>query len=229
MRAIILAAGMGTRLRPLTSDRPKALVEVNGEPMLERQIKFLQETGIKDITVVTGYLHEKFDYLTEKYGVELVYNDKYDVYNNFYTMYLVRHLLPGAYIIEGDIYMHRNILEHNQTSSAYFCALRPSFENEWKVVTDDTGRVTDIEIGDGVNDYILSGVSYWSKEDGEFIVSKLEEAIQSTGFENIFWDDIVRVNFQNLNVYLNKLQETDVFEIDSVADHQKVENTIKNL
>ncbi|MGE5627660.1 MAG: sugar phosphate nucleotidyltransferase, partial [Solirubrobacterales bacterium] len=69
MRAIILAAGMGTRLRPLTNNTPKSLVKVKGEPMAERQIRFLKEKGIEDIVVVTGYLNDKFDYLKEKYGV----------------------------------------------------------------------------------------------------------------------------------------------------------------
>ncbi|MDY4421953.1 NTP transferase domain-containing protein, partial [Clostridium perfringens] len=90
MRAILLAAGMGTRLRPLTLDTPKSLIEVNGRPLLERQIEFLRERGVEEIIVVTGYLAEKFDYLKDKYGVKLVNNDKYDIYNNIYTMYLVR-------------------------------------------------------------------------------------------------------------------------------------------
>ena len=81
MRAILLAAGMGTRLRPLTLDTPKSLVKVNGKPMLERQIEFLHEKGIKEIIVVTGYLKDKFNYLEDKYGVKLVHNDKFDIYN----------------------------------------------------------------------------------------------------------------------------------------------------
>lgn len=105
MKAIVLAAGLGTRLRPITNDTPKSLVKVMGEAMAERQVRFLKERGIEDITIVTGYLAEKFDYLKEKYGVKLVFNDKYDKYNNIYTMYLVKDLLPDSYVIEGDIYI----------------------------------------------------------------------------------------------------------------------------
>ena len=105
MRVIILAAGMGTRLRPLTDDKPKSLVEVNGEPMIERQLRFLKEKGIEDIIIVTGYMAEKFEYLKEKYGVKLIHNDKYDVYNNVYTMYLVREYLEDAYVSEADVYL----------------------------------------------------------------------------------------------------------------------------
>ena len=68
MNAIILAAGMGTRLRPLTNDRPKCLVAVNGVPMVERQIQFLKEKCIDDITLISGYKAEALEYLKEKYG-----------------------------------------------------------------------------------------------------------------------------------------------------------------
>ncbi|MBJ8133569.1 sugar phosphate nucleotidyltransferase, partial [Bacillus cereus group sp. N3] len=106
MRAILLAAGMGTRLRPLTLTKPKSLVEVNGKPMLERQIEYLQEIGIDEIIVVTGYLSEKFNYLVDKYeNIRLVYNDKYNVYNNIYTMYVVREYLADAYVVDADVYL----------------------------------------------------------------------------------------------------------------------------
>ncbi len=62
MRAIILAAGMGTRLRPITNKKPKSLVEVAGEAMTERQVRFLKDKGINDIIVVVGYQKDAFDY-----------------------------------------------------------------------------------------------------------------------------------------------------------------------
>ena len=66
MRAILMAAGMGTRLRPLTNNTPKSLIEVNGMSLLERQILNLREIGVNEIIVLTGYLHEKFDDLVKK-------------------------------------------------------------------------------------------------------------------------------------------------------------------
>ena len=71
MKAIILAAGLGTRLRPMTENTPKALVQVNQKPLIEYQIEFLKVKGIHDIIIIVGYLKEQFDYLKEKYDVEL--------------------------------------------------------------------------------------------------------------------------------------------------------------
>ena len=127
MRAILLAAGMGTRLRPLTLDTPKSLIEVNGRPLLERQIEFLRERGVEEIIVVTGYLAEKFDYLKDKYGVKLVNNDKYDIYNNIYTMYLVREYLENTYVVDADVYISENFLLEKPETSMYFSANQEAF------------------------------------------------------------------------------------------------------
>ena len=103
MRAIILAAGMGTRLRPITLTTPKSLIKIGNETLIERQIHFLREKGIDEIIIVTGHLAEKFEFLKDKYQVTLVHNDKYAIYNNFYTMYLVKQYLSNTYVIDADI------------------------------------------------------------------------------------------------------------------------------
>ncbi|PFO80453.1 MULTISPECIES: NTP transferase domain-containing protein [Bacillus cereus group] len=229
MRAILLAAGMGTRLRPLTLTTPKSLVEVNGKPMLERQIEYLQEIGVEEIIVVTGYLAEKFDYLVDKYNVKLVHNDKYNVYNNIYTMYLVREYLQDAYVMDADVYLHRNIFIENPESSLYFSAKKDDFRNEWIIKHDENRKVYDIEIGDGDDDYILCGISYWAKEDGVHIVKKLEEVVDQEDFGELYWDNIVKDNIQDLNVHLYKIDSNDSFEIDSIEDLKKVEEKLAVL
>ncbi|EPZ59874.1 hypothetical protein H477_0707 [[Clostridium] sordellii ATCC 9714] len=144
MRAILLAAGMGTRLRPLTLTTPKSLVEVNGKPMLERQIEFLREIDIDEIIVVTGYLNEKFEYLREKYGVKLIHNEKFDIYNNIYTMYLVREYIGDSYVIDADVYLNRNFLERDIEKSTYFSGYKTGFKNEWKLEYDENNKVSNI-------------------------------------------------------------------------------------
>lgn len=226
MRAIILAAGMGTRLRPLTDNIPKSLVKVLGEPMAERQIKFLKEKGIEDIIVVTGYLSEKFEYLKEKYGVKLIHNDKYDLYNNVYTMYLVRDYLEDAYVTEADVYMVRNYFEESPKTSTYFSGIKEDFLKEWKVKFDENNKVYTLEVGPGT-DYIMSGVSYWSKEDGALIKKQLEKVIEGGNFDNVYWDDVVSEVMRDLNVYIEKIASNDWFEIDSLEDLKKAEEYLQ--
>lgn len=227
MRAILLAAGMGTRLRPLTLETPKSLVKVNGKPMIEKQIEYLKEIGIEEIIVLTGYLEEKFHYLKDKYGVELVHNSKYNVFNNIYTMYLVREYLSDTYVIDADVYLHRNFLKNDINKSTYFSAFKKDFKGEWIIRYDEKNRVYDIEVGDDEG-YILCGVSYWSKKDGIIIREKLEKSIEEDDFSNLYWDDIVKNNIKGLEVYIHKIEDRDSYEIDSLEDLKKVEDLIKN-
>ena len=80
-RAIILAAGICTRMVPLNSSVPKALLKINGEVIIEKQIQYLHDVGIKEIYVVVGYMKEKFEYLIDKYNVELIVNPLYNIRN----------------------------------------------------------------------------------------------------------------------------------------------------
>lgn len=225
MRAIILAAGLGTRLRPLTNDKPKSLVEVCGEPMTERQIRFLKEKNIDDITVVAGYKFEMFDYLIDKYGVKLVYNDKFDKYNNIYSLYLVRDKLDCTYIFEGDIYMHRNIIDENISTSTYFSCKKEDFKNEWKIINDGD-KVKDIVITDG-DGYILNGVSYWSGKESETIKKLLDNMYEIDGFENLYWDNLIKDNIELFNnIEIKRLKSDDLYEVDSENDLKRVEEEL---
>lgn len=148
MRAILMAAGMGTRLRPLTENTPKSLIEVNGMSLLERQIINLKEIGINEIIVLTGYLHEKFDDIVKKYNLIKVVNDKYDIYNNIYTMYLVRQYLRDAFVIDADNYITRNFLPKSKPkTSLYYSACKENIIGEWILKYDEDGRIHSVEIG----------------------------------------------------------------------------------
>lgn len=223
MRAIILAAGMGTRLRPLTLTTPKPLIPVQGEPMVERQIKFLHEKGINDIIVVTGYLNESFEFLKEKYGVTLIYNEHYNTYNNLYTMYLVKEFLPNAFVLEGDVYLNRNILETSVVESTYFSARKSGFTNEWILNVDESHYLENIVVGSDDDKLIMCGVSYWNQEDGEFLSKELEQAVSNGGFEELFWDDLVKSNLNHLKIKVYELNADDLFEIDSLQELEDVQ------
>ena len=80
--AIIMAAGTASRFAPLSYEKPKALIEVRGEVLIERQIRQLKAAGIEKIFLVVGYKKEQFEYLTQKYGVVLIENKEYRIRNN---------------------------------------------------------------------------------------------------------------------------------------------------
>jgi len=92
MRAVILAAGEGTRLRPLTADRPKCLVELAGRPLLDYQLDALQAAGIEDVTIVTGYRSECLD----RYGRSTRRNPDYATTNMVASLMCAADLLDGS-------------------------------------------------------------------------------------------------------------------------------------
>ena len=230
MRAILMAAGMGTRLRPLTLNTPKSLIEVNGMPLLERQIINLKEVGVDEIIVLTGYLHEKFDDLVKKYNLIKVINDKYDVYNNIYTMYLVREYLEDAYVIDADQYISKNFLPKEMPrTSVYYSACKENIKGEWILKYDEQGKIYGIEIGkegDKPN-YIMSGASFWTAKDGALIGKKVQEAVEVNNSTDIYWDNIAVDNLEDMDVYIEKIQSNDIFEIDSLEDLEYLKTTLK--
>lgn len=225
MKAIILAAGMGTRLEPITNSIPKPLIKVNGVSIIERQIEYLKEIGITEIIIVTGYMHEKFDYLVEKYGITKIYNDKYDVYNNGYTMYLVKDYIKDSFILEGDVYLTNNFLTSDLKNSAYFSGIKESYTNEWELDFNERNKVLNINIGNG-SGYIMSGISYWNEKDGEKISEYLDEMVASKGFKNLFWDSLVKDNLDKFDIEIHKIKSNDWVEIDSIEDLKLAESKI---
>lgn len=226
MRAIILAAGLGTRLRPMTNNTPKALVKVKDKPLVEYQIEYLKEKGIDEITIVVGYLHEQFDYLKEKYNVKLVLNDKYAEYNNFYSLYLVKDYLADSYVIDADNYLFKNMFRTDVTRSTYFSVYSEDCENEWFLLYGDDYKVQDI-IVDSKAGRILSGVSFWDKPTAEKIVGFIDKAYNSGDFINLYWDNMVKDNINELDVYVEELESNSIYEIDSVKDYKKLEEILK--
>lgn len=229
MRAILVAAGMGTRLRPLTNTIPKSLVEVNGISLLERQIINLKEIGIDEIVVLTGYLHEKFDNLVKKYNLIKIINDKYDVYNNIYTMYLAREYLHDAFVIDADNYINKNFLPKAKPEhSEYYSACKENIVGEWILKYDESDKLYRVDIGkDGDEpDYIMSGASYWSEKDGKIIAEKIAQKVEQEEFKDLYWDDIVVENLNNLDIYVNKIGCNDIFEIDSLEDLEYLKNKL---
>lgn len=231
MRAILLAAGMGTRLRPLTENTPKSLIEINGEPLLERQIKFLNEIGINEIYVVTGYLKEKFEYLKEKFNVTLIHNEYYNRYNNIYSMYLAKEFLGDSYVIDADVYLTKNFLKNNLKKSHYFSGEKDTFEKEWKINYDNNNRVYSIEVVKGKN-YILSGISYWNQRDAEIVkekLNKLSNKFDLEEFQNLYWDDLVKMNLDKLEVYIEKIEENDCYEIDNLHELNELKKIVEKI
>ena len=224
MNAIILAAGMGTRLRPLTNDRPKCLVEVNGVPMVERQICFLKDKGIDDITLISGYKAESLDFLKEKYGVDIVFNDRYDTCNNINSLYIVRDRFNDTYVMEGDVYMDKNILSSDMSQSTYF-AKKKKYTNEWGLEVDADDKLVKINIGAGEG-FLMSGISFWKADDCEKIIAHMEEVYANEDYTNLYWDNIVLDIYPEMDINVKEID--GIYEIDTPEELDEIQRMLNN-
>jgi len=140
---IILAAGRGIRLGDLTGEIPKCMLPIDGETIIKRQVASLRECGFERIIVVTGY---RDDLMREHLGdeVEYVYNEEWDTYNNIYSLYIMKDLVPeGFCLINGDVVCDPAIIEGfagTDGTSLVIDNVKPLAEEEMKITTVD-GRL----------------------------------------------------------------------------------------
>lgn len=230
MNAIIVAAGFGSRLRPLTYSTPKPLIEVFNKPIIEKNIEFLLEKGIKDIYIIVGYLREKFEYLKNKYPeIKLIYNNKYGDYNNIYSLYLVKDYLENSYIFEGDIYLRENLFQVEEKQSCAYCKKILNKNNEWQMIVDDENYVKKIEIG-GENNYIISGPRFLKKEDSIKLKNLLEVYCKDEEKKKyLFWDDVLKENIDQFKIKVKEVSSNDIYEIDTLEDLILLDDLYKNI
>jgi len=112
MKAIILAAGKSTRLLPLTKETPLCMLKVNGRTILERQIYNLKASGIKEITVITGYFSEKLGPFCEQIGVQSIFNPFYAVSGMASTLWMAKEKLKDGFLfLYSDILFDQKIID----------------------------------------------------------------------------------------------------------------------
>lgn len=218
-RAIILAAGIGKRLAPITLSTPKPLVKVNGVRMLDTLIDALHINGVFEIYVVVGYKKEQFDNLKDIPGVILIENPYFDTANNISSLYCARAHLEESIIMDGDqIVITPDILKRSFYKSGYNAVWTTNTTNEWLMQLNN-GRVTSCSRTGGDTGWQLFSISRWTKDDGAKLRNYLELEFIKNNNRDIFWDDIALfLHPEDFDLGIIEMNYGDIIEIDNVKE-----------
>lgn len=215
--AIIMAAGMSSRFAPLCYEIPKGLLPVKGEVLIERQIRQLHEVGIKDITVVAGYIVEKFFYLKEKFGVSIVVNEDYHRYNNTSSLFRVMDRLKNTYICSSDNYFTENPFEPCVGASYYSALYADGRTGEYCIETDSEGKIENVYIG-GENSWYMMGHVYFSRDLSERFCKILKAEYKNEETRLCLWEDLYIRHIKELPLYIRKYESGAIMEFDTLDD-----------
>lgn len=224
--AIIMAAGTASRFAPLSYEKPKALIEVRGEVLIERQIRQLREAGIEEVVVVTGYKAEQFEYLKDKYGVVLIHNPDYLTRNNNSSIYVAREYIKNSYICSSDNYFVTNPFESNADESYYSAVYMGGETGEWCILEDD-GWITDVKVG-GEDSWVMLGHVFWSESFSRSFLHILEEEYDDPETADKLWETIYIEHIKELPMKIRKYPADYIFEFDTLDELREFDTSYVN-
>lgn len=234
MKAVILAAGLGSRLRPITNDVPKCMVPVNGIKIIDKQLDNLLSNGIEEIYVVDGYKAEVLsEYLKENYPqVKIISNSRYSETNNMYSLYLTSQYVRGEefVLMNADVYFDSNIIKgllEGKNESKIACDRFGYLEESMKI-TVDGDRITHISKKISESDYYAVSIDVYriSTDDSKVLFTEIENTIVRLRDENA-WTEVALDNIFGKTHFKPYVIKGRWYEIDNHDDLHRAEEIFK--
>ena len=222
--AIILAAGLGMRMVPINFTTPKALVEVNGERLIERLIKQLHEAGITDITVVVGFMKDSFEYLMDEFGVRLSYAPDYASTNNIHSLLTAIDDVSNTYIVPCDIWCEKNPFRRYELYSWYMVS-DAVVENSDVRVNRKTELVKTAQASGGNS---MIGISYLTGTEAVAVRDRIKEFAKDASYNGKFWEEALYTD-DRMIVPAREVPSTEVVEINTFEQLRELDSASNQL
>ena len=218
-RAIVLAAGRGERMRPLTDEMPKPMVRVDGRRIIDTLLAALVAAGIPEIYVVRGYLGEKFDALKEEYPtLHFIDNPHWHEANNISSLLAAGDLVENAFVVEGDLFLQNPSLLSREQQGTNYLAIPVKETTDWCFFPDEAGVIRRMAVG-GTDCWKMVGISYWTTEDGRNLAQSIRRLYESPGGAARYWDEAaLSADIEDFSVHVRACTAEDVQEIDTVEE-----------
>ena len=222
-RAVFLAAGVGSRLMPVSLNTPKPLVRVKGKRMIDGLIDAVLAAGITEIYIVRGYFSDQFDQLLYKYPmIHFIENPDYMETNDISSAVCAKYHLSNAYVFESDIILYKPELIRKYHYTSDFLGFYKDRSDDWCFEVQKK-HITEEKFG-GFKCYQMVGISYWNEADGKRLASHLPEAYGMPGGKDKYWEQVPLTVFQEqYHVELLECGEEDVTEIDTFRELKAVD------
>ncbi len=221
--AIILAAGYGMRMVPINMETPKGLLEVNGQPLIERLIEQLQEVGIREIYIVVGFMKEQYEYLIDAYGVELIVNAEYATKNNLHSLNKAIKHLGNSYIIPCDLWCKENPFNLHELYSWYMVSEQLDMDSKVKV--NRNRELVAIQRTTPGNRML--GISYLTEVQAARVRERLARFCDNPQYDDLFWEETLyekcRMIVAAKVVAANEVVEINTYEQLRELDHSSAQ------
>jgi choline kinase len=223
--AILLAAGRGARLRPLTDDRPKAMVEVGGEPLAVRALRMLAAAGIDRVVAVSGFRPESLTGL----GCELRFNDRWDTDENVVSLWSVRDVVAGGcYVVNSDVLFGRSMAERLTSRGGTFLLCDETHgadPEEMKAEVQDGGRLVRLSKDSPGNAGEYIGLLRVDPADGPRLSEILDEFVER-GQTGVYYETAIEALAAERRVEVVSVAGLPWAEIDDLADLESAEREV---
>ena len=222
-RAVLIAAGFGTRLVPITLNTPKPLIRVRGRRIIDSLLDAVEAVGIEEVYVVRGYLAEQFDQLLYRYpNITFIENPLYNEANNISSALAAKDLLENAYVFESDLLLSNPRLITKYQYESNYLGVPVEMTDDWCFETK-RGIITNMTVG-GVDCHHMFGISYWTEEDGRRLASDIPATYEMPGGKERYWDEVsLRYFSQNYRVHIRECSFEDIAEIDTFRELQELD------
>lgn len=222
--AIILAAGYGMRMVPINVEVPKGLLEVKGEPLIERIISQLHEIGIYEIYVVVGFMKEQYEYLIDKYDVTLVFNKEYAVKNNLHSLYRVVEKIGNTYIVPCDIWCKNNPFSNHEWYSWYMVTDEKDARSSVRV--NRKKELVSVKAEEEGNSMI--GISYILQPEADILRCMLQEMAGQKAYDQAFWEQAL-FDGKRMLIEPREMQRDEVYEINTYEELRELDSNSGQL
>ena len=242
-KALILAAGRGQRLKPLTDHAPKCLTEVHGVPILVNTLQGLSSAGIRRCTIVVGYFSSVIEDAVgsrfEDVELQYVYNRDYEKTNDMYSLWLAAEMLEhGVLLLEGDIFfshsMLNRVLSQAGSRSFYIAGDYDGRRDEVMISTNRKLRITSVDVltdhsaETGPFRFISTGMLVLQQHYARLLSGWLSEFVRQ-GRVNVLFDAVIAEYLDDAPLYVSRIGHHEWVEIDTIEDLEKAEKTFHEL